>query len=52
MKYPSQVLWREMQTVGRPHFPDLWDAVALTFARPVAPSNFHRKIVYPPSGLA
>jgi hypothetical protein len=33
--------------------PDEWDAVALTFARPVAtaPSNFHRKIVYPPSGL-
>ena len=30
--------------------PDEWDAVALTFARPVAPSNFHRKIVYPPSG--
>jgi hypothetical protein len=31
--------------------PDEWDAVALTFARPVAPSNFHRKIVYSPSGL-
>ena len=28
------------------------DVVALTFARPVAPSNFNRKIVYPPSGLA
>ena len=31
--------------------PDEWDAVALTFARPVAPSNFNRKLVYPPSGL-
>ena len=32
--------------------PDEWDAVALTFAKPVAalvpkkPSNFHRKLVY------
>ena len=26
------------------------DAVALTFARPVAPSNFRRRIVYPRSG--
>ena len=28
--------------------PDEWDAVALTFAEPVAPtaSNFHRKLVY------
>jgi hypothetical protein len=38
--------------------PDEWDAVALTFAKPVAapapkkPSNFHRKLVYPPSGVA
>jgi|SRR6266508_2110736 len=32
--------------------PDEWDAVALTFARPVKPSNFHRKLVYPPLGLA
>ena len=36
--------------------PDGWDAVALTFAKPVAPrkppSNFHRKIVYPNLGLA
>ena len=31
--------------------PDQGDAVALTFARPVAPSNVHRKLVYPPSGL-
>ena len=31
--------------------PDEWDAVALTFARPVRPSNFNRKLVYPPSGL-
>ncbi len=30
--------------------PDQWDAVALTLARPVAPSNFHRRLVYPPSG--
>jgi hypothetical protein len=28
--------------------PDEWDAVALTFAEPVAPgpANFHRKLVY------
>ena len=37
--------------------PDEWDAVALTFAKPVAAappksSNFHRKLVYPPSGVA
>ena len=31
--------------------PDEWDAVALTFARPVRPSNFNRKLIYPPSGL-
>ena len=31
--------------------PDEWDAVALTFARPVKPSNFNRRLVYPPSGL-
>ncbi len=37
--------------------PDEWDAVALTFAKPVAapapkkPSNFHRKLVYPRMGL-
>ena len=31
--------------------PDEWDAVALTFARPVKPSNFNRVLVYPPSGL-
>ena len=31
--------------------PDEWDAVALTFARPVAPNNnFHRKLVYPRIG--
>ncbi len=32
--------------------PDEWDAVALTFARPVAvtPSRFHRKLEYPPTG--
>ena len=33
--------------------PDEGDAVALTFARPVGQhNNFHRKLVYPPSGLA
>jgi hypothetical protein len=36
--------------------PDEWDAVALTFAKPVAPApkkpnNFHRKLVYPRMGL-
>jgi len=31
--------------------PDEWDAVALTFARPVKPSNFNRTLIYPPSGL-
>ena len=37
--------------------PDEWDAVALTFAKPVAapapkkPSNFHRKLVYPRMGM-
>jgi hypothetical protein len=32
--------------------PDEGDAVALTFARPVAPSNnFHRKLVYPRIGV-
>jgi hypothetical protein len=35
--------------------PDEWDAVALTFTKPVAaakPSNFHRKLVYPRLGIA
>lgn len=32
--------------------PDEWDAVALTFAKPVAPSTFSRPIVYPNLGLA
>ena len=38
--------------------PDEWDAVALTFAKPVAmapkppkPSNFHRKLEYPRLGI-
>ena len=37
--------------------PDEWDAVALTFAKPVAapapkkPSNFHRKLVYSRMGI-
>jgi hypothetical protein len=32
--------------------PDEGDAVALTFARPVAPNNnFHRKLVYPRIGV-
>jgi hypothetical protein len=32
--------------------PDEWDAVALTFAEPVAPSpaNFHRKLEYRNAG--
>jgi hypothetical protein len=30
--------------------PDEWDAVALTFAAPVAPSNFNRRLEYPPTG--
>ena len=32
--------------------PDEGDAVVSTFAQPVAPSNFYRKIVYPRSGVA
>ncbi|MEH2501230.1 hypothetical protein V1290_000041 [Bradyrhizobium sp. AZCC 1578] len=32
--------------------PDEWDAVALTFAKPVAPSNFNRAIRYPNQGYA
>jgi hypothetical protein len=32
--------------------PDEWDAVALTFAEPVAPASFRRRIEYPPLGLA
>jgi len=32
--------------------PDEWDAVALTFARPVQPSRFNRKLEYPRLGLA
>ena len=30
--------------------PDEWDAVALTFAKPVAPTTFQRKIEYPQLG--
>jgi hypothetical protein len=33
--------------------PDEWDAVALTFAEPVAPdAGFSRKLEYPASGVA
>jgi hypothetical protein len=32
--------------------PDEWDAVALTFAEPVAPAGFRRRIEYPPMGSA
>jgi hypothetical protein len=32
--------------------PDEWDAVALTFAEPVAPRAFKRQIAYPPLGVA
>jgi hypothetical protein len=33
--------------------PDEWDAVALTFAEPVAPlaANFHRRLVYSHAGI-
>jgi hypothetical protein len=36
----------DMRRRGMPS-PDQWDAVALTFAEPVAPSNFHRRLEYP-----
>jgi hypothetical protein len=33
--------------------PDEWDAVALTFAEPVAPdAGFSRRLAYPASGVA
>jgi hypothetical protein len=33
--------------------PDLWDAVALTFAEPVAAGGgFWRELVYPNTGIA
>jgi hypothetical protein len=32
--------------------PDEWDAVALTFAKPVAPSSFNKVINYPRQGIA
>jgi hypothetical protein len=31
--------------------PDEWDAVALTFAEPVAPTSFSRKLIYPNMGV-
>ena len=53
------MLERKEDTRGRgAKSPDEWDAVALTFAKPVAApaptksSNFHRKLIYPPSGVA
>ena len=31
--------------------PDEWDAVALTFAEPVAPASFRRRLEYPNLGI-
>jgi len=42
----------DMRCRGVPS-PDLWDAVALTFAEPVNPNNgFNRDIIYPNLGIA
>ena len=41
----------DMRRRGVPS-PDEWDAVALTFAEPVAPASFRRRIEYPPLGIA
>jgi transcriptional regulator with XRE-family HTH domain len=43
----------DMRRRGQPS-PDEWDAVALTFAEPVAPAatNFHRKLLYRHDGTA
>jgi len=41
----------DMRRRGVPS-PDEWDAVALTFAEPVGPANFRRRIEYPPLGIA
>jgi hypothetical protein len=40
----------DMRRRGVPS-PDEWDAVALTFAEPVGPANFRRRIEYPRWGL-
>jgi hypothetical protein len=31
--------------------PDEWDAVVLTFAEPVGPNNFNRRLEYPSLGV-
>jgi hypothetical protein len=41
----------DMRRRGVPS-PDEWDAVALTFAEPVAPKAFNRALVYPQHGVA
>ena len=41
----------DMRRRGLPS-PDEWDAVALTFAEPVAATGFRRRIAYPREGLA
>jgi hypothetical protein len=41
----------DMRRRGVPS-PDEWDAVALTFAEPVGPANFRRRIAYPDMGIA
>jgi hypothetical protein len=41
----------DMRRRGVPS-PDEWDAVALTFAEPVGPANFRRRIEYPDMGIA
>jgi hypothetical protein len=32
--------------------PDEWDAAVLTFAEPVGPNNFNRRLQYPSYGVA
>ena len=41
----------DMRRRGVPS-PDEWDAVALTFAEPVVPAAWRRRIEYPPLGIA
>ena len=40
----------DMRRRGMPS-PDQWDAVVLTFAEPVAPTNFNRRLEYPPMAV-
>jgi hypothetical protein len=40
----------DMRRRGMPS-PDQWDAVALTFAEPVAPTRFNRRLEYPDLGI-